>query len=126
MSCPMKDMVGKTWATRPPLILSLLSGDSRQLKKLIAAALFAAAACSAQETKTSYHFDFGHKAEAQSLFEAPSDIKYEEGFVTSDKPFFLSLPVPEGNYKVTVKLGDRHGTSTTTVKAELRRLMVEH
>src|SRR4051794_4084233 len=122
----MKNMVGKTWATRPQLILSLRSGDSRQLKKLIVTALFAAAACNAQESKTSYRFDFFHEAEVQNLFETPSDIKHEEGFVTSGKPFFLSLPVPEGNYKVMVKLGDRHGTSTTTVKAELRRLMVEH
>jgi hypothetical protein len=34
--------------------------------------------------------------------------------------------VPEGNYLVTVTLGDPNGTSTTTIKAELRRLMLEH
>ncbi|HEY7160732.1 MAG TPA: rhamnogalacturonan acetylesterase, partial [Acidobacteriota bacterium] len=30
-----------------------------------------------------------------------------------------------GNYNVTVELGDKHGSSTTTIKAECRRLMVE-
>ena len=48
-----------------------------------------------------------------------------DGFVTGRKPFFFSAAVPEGNYKVTVILGDPKGPSTTTVKAELRRLMLE-
>ncbi len=48
------------------------------------------------------------------------------GFCTSDKPFCFSVALPEGNYKVTATLGDAEGESTTTVKAELRRLMLEH
>ena len=47
------------------------------------------------------------------------------GFCTSDAPFFFSVALPEGNYKVTVALGDEQGESTTTIKAELRRLMLE-
>ena len=47
-------------------------------------------------------------------------------FITSDQPFFFSVRVPtEGNYRVTVTLGDAEGETTTTIKAELRRLMVE-
>jgi lysophospholipase L1-like esterase len=46
-------------------------------------------------------------------------------FCASDKPFFFSVAVPEGNYRVTVTLGDAQGASVTTVKAELRRLMLE-
>ena len=46
-------------------------------------------------------------------------------FCTSDRPFFFSVAVPEGNYRVTVLLGDPRGTSITTVRAELRRLMLE-
>ena len=45
--------------------------------------------------------------------------------LSSDHPFFFSVPAPEGNYKVTVTLGDTAAESTTTVKAELRRLMLE-
>jgi lysophospholipase L1-like esterase len=48
------------------------------------------------------------------------------GFCTSSQPFYFSAAVPEGNYLVTVTLGDPHGASTTTIKAELRRLMLEH
>jgi lysophospholipase L1-like esterase len=48
------------------------------------------------------------------------------GFITSDQPFFFSVAVPEeGNFRVTVALGDPQGESTTTIKAELRRLMVQ-
>ncbi len=49
------------------------------------------------------------------------------GLITSDKPpFYFSVKVPEeGNYKVTVTFGDQEAASVTTVKAELRRLMLE-
>ncbi|HWZ00541.1 MAG TPA: rhamnogalacturonan acetylesterase [Edaphobacter sp.] len=43
---------------------------------------------------------------------------------TSDKPFFFSVPVPEGNYRITVVLGGPQA-SVTTVRAEGRRLMLE-
>ncbi len=43
---------------------------------------------------------------------------------TSDKPFFFSVPIPEGNYRVTVVLGGPQA-SITTVRAEGRRLMLE-
>jgi lysophospholipase L1-like esterase len=51
--------------------------------------------------------------------------KLRADFCTSDKPFFFSVALPEGNYRITVTLGDRKGESVTTVKAELRRLMLE-
>jgi len=46
--------------------------------------------------------------------------------IASNRPFFFSVKVPaEGNYRVTVTLGDAKAESTTTIKAELRRLMIE-
>jgi lysophospholipase L1-like esterase len=47
------------------------------------------------------------------------------GAVTSAKPFSFSVAVPEGNYRVTVTLGDPAQESVATVKAERRRLMLE-
>ena len=41
------------------------------------------------------------------------------------KPFYFSVVVPEGNCRVTVTFGDAVSASSTTVKAESRRLMVE-
>lgn len=46
--------------------------------------------------------------------------------VTSSRPFLFSVKVPEGNYRVTVTLGDPDGDSANTIKAESRRLMVEN
>lgn len=43
----------------------------------------------------------------------------------SDQPFFFSVALPEGNYNVTITFGDQNAETTTTVKAELRRLMLE-
>jgi lysophospholipase L1-like esterase len=45
--------------------------------------------------------------------------------VTSDKPFLFSVRLPEGNYVVAATLGDDAAASDNTVKAELRRLMLE-
>src|SRR5437763_557962 len=51
--------------------------------------------------------------------------KGDSGYCRSDKPFYFSAAVPEGNYKVTITFGDKNDPSVTTVKAELRRLMLE-
>ncbi len=40
------------------------------------------------------------------------------------QPFFFSIPVPPGNYRVTLTLGGKQ-SSTITVRAEARRLMLE-
>ncbi len=42
----------------------------------------------------------------------------------TDKPFFFSIPVPPGNYRVTMELGAKEA-STITVRAEARRLYVQ-
>ncbi|MBR6830877.1 MAG: hypothetical protein IKM58_02185, partial [Tidjanibacter sp.] len=51
--------------------------------------------------------------------------KLTQDYLTADGLFKFSVKLPEGNYRVTVTLGDTEGTSLTTVKAEERRLMVE-
>ncbi|HUI57875.1 MAG TPA: rhamnogalacturonan acetylesterase [Bryobacteraceae bacterium] len=46
--------------------------------------------------------------------------------IPAQPPYYFSIKVPEeGNYRVTVTLGDPDADSVTTVKAELRRLMLE-
>jgi lysophospholipase L1-like esterase len=61
-----------------------------------------------------YGFDLGSKVHCAGA-----------GSCTSDQPFFFSVALPEGNYNVKVILGDRTAATTTTVKAESRRLMLE-
>lgn len=43
----------------------------------------------------------------------------------ANQSFYVSVNVPEGNYKVKVTLGNPDAASETTIRAESRRLMVE-
>jgi len=47
-------------------------------------------------------------------------------YITSTKPFYFSVKLPEGNYDVNVVLGDTKGTSATTIRAECRRLFYKN
>jgi lysophospholipase L1-like esterase len=58
-------------------------------------------------------------------FEPGAHVAAGASFIASEKPFLFSVAVPEGNYFVTVTLGDPAGDSNTTIKAESRRLMLE-
>ena len=44
----------------------------------------------------------------------------------SNQPFFFSVNVPDGNYKVTVTLGSKDAAGSTTVRGESRRLFIEN
>jgi lysophospholipase L1-like esterase len=67
-----------------------------------------------------YGFESGAAIVSKAHAKTPN-----RGFCTSEKPFYFSVALPEGNYRVTVTLGDSTDTSETTLKAELRRLMLE-
>ncbi len=44
----------------------------------------------------------------------------------STDPYYYSVKVPDGNYKVTIELGSDRRAANTTVRAESRRLLVEN
>jgi lysophospholipase L1-like esterase len=69
-----------------------------------------------------YGFDFGSTVSGIDRH-GPDALRSD--FCTSDKPFYFSVKLPEGTYRVTATLGDSVAESTTTIKAELRRLMLE-
>lgn len=46
--------------------------------------------------------------------------------VEDGKPFFFSVGVPDGNYRVTLTLGAKKRAANTTVRAESRRVMAEN
>lgn len=104
----------------------------------------------AQEVKTSFKFDFGignaatgyQKAGPDDVFNDTKGYGFDFGskvtavtrderkkltgeYITSEKPFYFSVNVPEGNYKVTLTVGDIKGVGDITVRAESRRLMLE-
>lgn len=100
-----------------------------------------AAAQAASTTIPPYHrvFAFGQSAHASTAVTAiTSAAPYSPGWgfgfegdppsveasSVGGKPFFFSFDAPEGNYRLTVTLGADE-PSDTTVKAELRRLMIE-
>ena len=92
--------------------------------------------------KTSFKFDFsGGQAKSgwiqvspTNFYSAGTGFGFEPGAkmtfenrgvpsLTSTSPFYFSVKLPEGNYRVTALLDEG---SVTTIKAELRRLMLEH
>jgi len=71
---------------------------------------------------------FGFEPFSEVSVVAPTErsvASHSVAAATATKPFFFSIRVPEGNYRVTVTLGDPSAESVTTVKAETRRLMCE-
>lgn len=117
----------------------------------LAALMCATSLASAQTAPTSLKFDFGSskvapeyiKVTPTTIYTSELGYGFEPGstpraldrggkdplkadFITSNKPLYFSVKVPQdGNYRVTVILGDRKAETTTTVKAELRRLMLK-
>jgi lysophospholipase L1-like esterase len=101
-------------------------------------------------SQTSFKFDFGTNKAANgyiaitpnTLFSNKTGYGFEPGpslqaidrgghaltgdYITSDKPFYFSVQLPDGNYDVKLILGDAKGTSATTVRVENRRLMLEN
>lgn len=119
------------------------------MKRTVLFACAAALTLSLSANAQTHRFDFGSETAADGFvavtaattynaergygFEPgvmPVDIVRSKGsdltkdYVTSVNPFFFSVKLPEGNYKVTLTLGDTQGTSCTTVKSEVRRLMM--
>lgn len=96
-------------------------------------------AATVSDAQTSFIFSFGASpqpgynslttANSYSIaagygFEPGASLTQEPGAVSSATPFYFSAKLPEGNYRVTVTLGG-NAASTNSLKAELRRLMLE-
>ncbi|MEI9806880.1 MAG: rhamnogalacturonan acetylesterase [Bacteroidota bacterium] len=69
-----------------------------------------------------YGFDQG--SEVESVDRGGNALTGD--FITSKKPFYFSVKLPDGNYDVKLLLGDTKGISATTVRTECRRLMLEN
>jgi lysophospholipase L1-like esterase len=67
-----------------------------------------------------------YSAESGYGFEPGAAVAAGDGFVAGVNPFCFSVKLPEGNYRVTAVLGGGAVESSVTVKAELRRLMLEN
>lgn len=100
--------------------------------------------------QTSFKFDFGGNRIEKGFIPITSTSKFDKksgygfmdisglkavdnggnaltgDFITSDKPFYFSVAIPDGNYNITLNLGDTKGSSETTVRVENRRLMLNY
>jgi len=70
--------------------------------------------------KGGYGYDLTNAPDVKSITSA----KLPSG--GSVPPFYFSVKVPDGNYRVTVVLGSKKRSADTYVRAENRRLMVEN
>jgi lysophospholipase L1-like esterase len=110
--------------------------------------LFASSFLPAQQT--AFKFDFGGNRVEKGFIPITSFSKFDKnigyGFmdisglksidnggntltgdcITSDKPFYFSVAIPEGNYDIKLNLGETKGVSETTVRVENRRLMLNN
>lgn len=69
--------------------------------------------------------DTGISVQPVDVYSPEKGYGYDLGTKPGDPAFFFSVDLPEGNYEVTVVLGDRGKKSETTVRAESRRLFLE-
>lgn len=78
------------------------------------------------ETKFSYQtgYGFSQNSEVEAVDRGGDPLKGD--YITSKKPFYFSVKLPDGNYDVKLWLGDSKGTSATTIRVENRRLMLEN
>mgnify|MGYP002621026548 CR=1 FL=1 len=73
-----------------------------------------------------YDFDM---TQLQPVYDAQTGYGYDildAPTANSVEPFYFSVKVPDGNYKVRVVLGSMKRAAETTVRAESRRLMVHN
>lgn len=76
------------------------------------------------DSQKGYGFDFGTKPQSLSFPLKKKNLTHD--CVHSESPFYFSVKLPEGNYKVRALFGSTLHSSKTTVKAESRRLMIEN
>ncbi|MEN9841558.1 MAG: hypothetical protein RL376_1358, partial [Verrucomicrobiota bacterium] len=74
---------------------------------------------------TGYGLISGEGLTVSSVPTAPGRDALTSDALVGAKPFSFVIDLPEGNYDVTVLLGDPAGAADTTVKAETRRLMLQ-
>jgi len=102
-------------------------------KSLFVLSILMACISAAAQTRS---FTFGGKKQKNATQVTPADTySPEKGYgydfvpaegIKEGAPFFFSVNVPDGNYRVSVTLGSAKHAASTTVRTESRRLMAEN
>ena len=99
------------------------------------AALWLSVTGYAQQTSFSFCFDGNKKDEKALQITKQQAFSEQTGYgydlqsapdLKANKPFYFSVAVPDGNYRVTVTLGSKKSAGVTTVRGESRRLFIEN
>ena len=90
---------------------------------IIGLLLLATITVNAQEKVRTYQLSDAPRYSEETRYGYDLTATPEKG---SKSPFFFSVRVPDGNYKVTVRLGSKKQAGVTTVRGESRRLFVEN
>jgi len=90
---------------------------------------------SVQAAASNYKFQFSRgpikkgyiMVDKQTIYDHNCTYGYDLNTIPEGgKPFFFSVDLPEGNYRIEVTLGYKNSATCTTVKSESRRLMLQN
>ena len=103
-----------------------LNTKTNMKKIIITLVLFFFLSIAVSMAQYNYSFDFTKTLPSYSdsigfgydILKTPNNKKYE--------PFYFSVKVPDGNYKIKIEIGSKKTAGETTVRAENRRLFVEN
>ena len=110
------------------VFLSLTTGQAKEKKSLFR---FDFGAGKAQkgwtnvEPSTLYSAEKGYGLIPSGKMKANEISAAKSHFVSSNKPFYFEVQLPEGHYQIELTLGGSPEATSTTLKAESRRLMLE-
>lgn len=107
------------------------------MKTLLLSVLLASTPLSGYLMAQNYLFDFSNKKNVENAIKINQDNIYPgtNGYgydilpapeKNSNTPYYFSVNVPDGNYRVTITIGDNKKNGITTVRGESRRLFLNN
>lgn len=102
----------------------------KSIYRLIILSLLVISMTEAKAEEFQFYFGDGNqegyqKVYSTTLYDNDSPYGYDLiGSPADQEPFFFSVRVPEGNYRVTVMLGNPNHDTHTTIRSESRRVML--
>ena len=114
--------------------MKLVTLEKYRIKKSLGGLILLLMLSCTTQKESEFKFNFGSesskgftKVTEHTIYGDDLPYGYDLNSYAGDmNPFFFSIDLPEGNYKVTVTLGDKDHRTSTTIKAESRRLMLEN
>jgi lysophospholipase L1-like esterase len=110
----------------------LFTPGLRLRRSFVIASAFLISCAAADAAELKFDFSMGKaqpgytQVTPQTAYDAKRGFGFLESPVAPDKPSVFAADVGEGNYDVTIRFGNPSGATSTTIKAESRRLMIQN